>query len=153
MSGSKKREGIAASAADRLTRRQSSGTMPAMPPKRSSAPPSQHESPDAALEKLSQDVRELTANVRTLTNAIDDLRAELEWATRNRGESAAPFRVTSFPLDPAAEDFHDRVNAASAKDIAAAEQPSPPPPLQPEPKTTQPPPKGPTAKPPPGQLF
>ena len=52
--------------------------------------------------------------------ASDEIREDLQWAVRNGAlpvELPDPFRLTSMPLDPTAEDFHERVNAVSAGDI------------------------------------
>ena len=53
-----------------------------------------------------------------LRQAVDEIGEELGWAIRTRVldrlPPPSPTRLSSFPLDPLADDFHDRVNAVSA---------------------------------------
>ena len=75
-------------------------------------------------------VRELTQEARVLRDSIDDARQEIEWIVRNMQRPAwAPTpSITSMPKDPLAEDFHERVNRFTAKDLPPDPSPSPPPP-------------------------
>ncbi len=74
------------------------------------------------VEDLTQAVVSLTEQVRVLRQAVDEIGDELEWAIRNRVVMVKPIefpqpRITSFPVDPLAEDFHERVNAVTAADL------------------------------------
>ena len=76
------------------------------------------------VEDLTQAVLSLTEQVRVLRQAVDEIGDELGWAIRNRVVVIQPLepqsrRITSFPLDPLAEDFHERVNAVTPADIPA----------------------------------
>ena len=90
---------------------------------------------DALTEKL-ECLEPLVGQVETLRIAIDDLREEVAWATRNMFRPAwtpTP-QVTSLPKDPLAEDFHERVNRFTAQDLPPeppAQLSSSPPPATP----------------------
>lgn len=70
-------------------------------------PTNSDESIAAALDRL----REELAVVRQV---LDEILEELEWSNRNspvRDSVATPYRrITSFPLDPCAPDWAERVN-------------------------------------------
>ena len=72
---------------------------------------------------LAESVDQLTAEMRVIRDVLDDLRIELQYLVRNPAENRGSetierLRVTSLPLDPAAEDFDQRVNAVPEKTIA-----------------------------------
>lgn len=78
----------------------------------------------AALEtrdELAEAVEVLTAEVRVLRHAVDELREEIQYATRNvfdRPEPPLPHRrIVSMPLDPCADDFGERINALTPADL------------------------------------
>lgn len=89
--------------------------------KRASA--SKVETNDKSADELAESVDRLTVELRVIRDVLDDLRAELQYIVRNSGEyrvveSMERFRVTSLPLDPAAEDFEERVNAVPTETVA-----------------------------------
>jgi len=72
---------------------------------------------------LAESVDRLTAELRVIRDVLDDLRIELQYLVRNPGENCGSetierLRVTSLPLDPAADDFDQRVNAVPEETIA-----------------------------------
>jgi hypothetical protein len=78
------------------------------------------------IDDLSQAVISLTEQLRVLRHAVDEIGDELGWAIRNRVmtvESLESYskRITSFPIDSAAENFHERVNEVTAADLPEAE--------------------------------
>lgn len=78
------------------------------------------------IDDLTQATISLTEQVRMLRHAVDEIGDELGWAIRNRVmtvESLESYsqRITSLPTDPAAEDFHERVNAVTAADLPEVE--------------------------------
>lgn len=65
--------------------------------------------------ELTEAVITLTEQVRCLRHAVDEIESELGWTLRNRVAFVEPIETTarrlkSMPLDPAAADFHARVN-------------------------------------------
>lgn len=78
---------------------------------------SRTESADSIADSLDR-LREELAVVRQV---LDEIREELEWANRNRGEPDStpmmPRRITSMPLDPCAPDWAERLNRFSAADL------------------------------------
>ncbi len=76
---------------------------------------------DETIEELTQTVNSLVEQVRILRQAVDEIGDELGWAIRNRFRDqlpSPPFVLNSFPLDPLADDFAERVNAVSRHDIS-----------------------------------
>ncbi|MBI3467466.1 MAG: hypothetical protein HY000_31030 [Planctomycetes bacterium] len=73
------------------------------------------------IAELAELVRRLGDEIGVQRQAIDDLREELAYELRKlRDEvtqSPPPYRLTSMPGDPFAEDFHERVNTVDASDI------------------------------------
>ena len=70
----------------------------------------------ARLEQLSQEVQ-------LLQQVVDELRSEIQWASRN-GRLAmlpAPMHITSMPLDPLAQDWSTRLNRHCPEDLPAEE--------------------------------
>ena len=63
----------------------------------------------------------LRAELAVVREILDEIRDELQWTNRNRGESdrcsRMPLRITSMPLDPAALDWE--INRFSAADLPA----------------------------------
>jgi len=89
--------------------------------KRASA--SKDETNDTSADELAESVDRLTAELRVVRDVLDDLRIELQYLVRNPGvyrvaEPTERLRVTSLPLDPAAEDFEQRVNAVPTETVA-----------------------------------
>lgn len=83
------------------------------------ATPTEGEQLTAAVAALTEQMSSLANQVEVLRIAIDDLRQEVEYAMRNAFQPAwtpTP-RLTSMPLDPLAEDFGERVNRFTAKDL------------------------------------
>ena len=86
-----------------------------------------------AVERLSDDINGLmqvaeegtllTAivnEVRTLTSALDDIRAEIEWASRNlmhARPAEQPPHVTSMPVDPCDPEWGTKLNKLGANDL------------------------------------
>ena len=75
-------------------------------------------------EELIPTIDALRAEIRVLREAIDALRDEVQYLVRNPDIPAwrpAPDRLqlTSIPLDPAAPDFGQRVNAVPAEQVDA----------------------------------
>lgn len=65
----------------------------------------------------------LREEVQVLHNAVDELREELQYMVRNPGENHGAekierLRISSLPLDPAADDFDDRVNSVPEVSVA-----------------------------------
>ncbi|MEX2186049.1 MAG: hypothetical protein WD875_04610 [Pirellulales bacterium] len=73
-----------------------------------------------SVQDLASVVEKLNDEVETLRQAVDDLRAELIDELRKLRDalpvpaSNPPYRLTSMPQDPCAEDFGERVNAFDA---------------------------------------
>jgi len=71
---------------------------------------------------LTDAVLTLTEQVRMLRLAVDEIGAELGWAIRTRAldrlPPPSPIRITSLPLDPLAEDFHEQINAVDPSSIS-----------------------------------
>lgn len=72
---------------------------------------------------LIESIDSLREEVEVLRNAVDDLRIEVQYLVRNPGEyrvaeTIERLRVTSLPLDPAADDFGERVNAVPEETVA-----------------------------------
>ena len=69
----------------------------------------------------------LTEQVRMLRLAVDEIGEELGWAIRTRVldrlPPPSPARITSLPLDPLAENFHEHINAVTPADLPADELP------------------------------
>jgi hypothetical protein len=93
----------------------------------------------SAVEQLSDDIcglmevveqgsllKSLVEEVRTLRIAIDDIRAEIEWAARNLMRARDPHpgasAVTSMAADPADPRWAEKLNQLSAKDLPAADE-------------------------------
>lgn len=73
--------------------------------------------------QLIESIDSLRQQVEVLRDVVDELREELQYLVRNPNEYrvAAPIeqlRVTSLPLDPAADDFDERVNTVPAETVA-----------------------------------
>ena len=73
--------------------------------------------------ELTESIDRLRQEVEVLRIVVDELREELQYLVRNPGEnhvakSIERLRVTSLPLDPAADDFEERVNAVPEKTVA-----------------------------------
>ena len=76
-----------------------------------------------AHSELIESIDALRDEVEVLRNAVDELREELQYLVRNPGESRAsepvePLRVTSLPLDPAADGFGQQVNTVPEETVA-----------------------------------
>jgi hypothetical protein len=72
---------------------------------------------------LIESIDSLQQEIRVLRDAVDELRIELQYVVRNPQEVGdidpiERLRVTSLPLDPAASDFGERVNAVSEQAVA-----------------------------------
>ena len=72
---------------------------------------------------LIESIDRLRQEVEVLRIVVDELREELQYVVRNPGESRVTetierLRVTSLPLDPAAEDFEQQVNAVPEETVA-----------------------------------
>lgn len=87
---------------------------------------SQPEITPEQIDDLTQAVVSLTEQVRVLRQAVDEIGDELGWAIRNRVVTVQPLEavsprpcITSFPADPSAVDFHERINAVRASDLPA----------------------------------
>ncbi|MDA1049829.1 MAG: hypothetical protein O3C40_05050 [Planctomycetota bacterium] len=73
--------------------------------------------------ELIESIDSLREQVEVLRNAVDELREELQYLVRNPGETRVAetierLRVTSLPLDPATDDFGQRVNAVPDETVA-----------------------------------
>lgn len=72
-------------------------------------------------DELAEVVEALTAEVRVLRQAVDELREEIQYATRNLIDRPVPplphRRIVSMPLDPLADDFGERLNAVTPDDL------------------------------------
>lgn len=91
-----------------------------MAKRQSASTPPDQSTPDSL---LAESVARLTAELRVIRDVLDDLRIELQYLVRNPGENLGSeaierLRVTSLPLDPAADDFDQRVNAVPEQTIA-----------------------------------
>lgn len=72
---------------------------------------------------LIESIDALQQEIRVLRDAVDELRIELQYLVRNPQEVSGVetmerLRITSLPLDPAASDFGERVNAVSERTVA-----------------------------------
>lgn len=71
--------------------------------------------------KLRESVDELREEVQVLRNVVDELRGLIEWATRNPEPTVDQWRqahrIFSIPLDPAAPDFHERLNEVEPSEV------------------------------------
>lgn len=71
-------------------------------------------------------LQKLVTEIQTLHSAIDDLRAEVEWASRNLLQARSPRPplepLASMPADPCDPNFAAKVNAVSRRDVPDAEQ-------------------------------
>ncbi|HRX78738.1 MAG TPA: hypothetical protein P5307_06725 [Pirellulaceae bacterium] len=80
--------------------------------------PAEGQSDQAFIECIDR----LREEVQVLHNVVDELREELQYLVRNPGERNAEtverLHVTSLPLDPAADDFPQRVNAVPESTVA-----------------------------------
>ncbi len=80
------------------------------------------------VETLGEQLETLDERVGVLITAIDDLRAEVEWALRNfrrpAWEPSPP--LTSVARDPLAEDFGARINQVDPADVPVNEEAEPP---------------------------
>jgi hypothetical protein len=73
------------------------------------------------LEHVAEVVREAVEEVGVLRDAIDEEREVMEWAAQN---DKPIFRLTSMPVDPAAPDFAQKLNALTPEDLSAGEAPT-----------------------------
>jgi hypothetical protein len=96
-----------------------------------------------AVEQLSDDINGLmqvaeegtllTAvvnEIRTLTSALDDIRAEIEWASRNlmHARTAEPSpHLTSMPVDPCDPEWGTKLNRLGAHDLPSDQSQGTPP--------------------------
>ena len=76
-----------------------------------------------ANSQLIESIDRLRQEVEVLRIVVDELREELQYLVRNPGEyrvaeTIERLRITSLPLDPAAEDFERRVNTVPQETIA-----------------------------------
>ena len=65
-------------------------------------------------------LKELVGEIATLRSAIDDIRAEIEWASRNLMQARTaelPHRVTSMSVDPCDPEWAAKLNARNAADF------------------------------------
>lgn len=110
-------------------------------PRRKEIPPADSDE----ITELREEVTDLKNHVRVLVDAIDEIRVELQWVTRNGLPIREPLPTVPIlkrmALDPCADDWGERLV------IDYGESPSP---RQPEPEqvTLQS-----VGKPPPGKLF
>ena len=76
------------------------------------------------IETLTDEVKSLRDEIEVLRNVLDELRDSVQWAVNNgilpRYDATKPLQITSLPLDPAAADFHERVNVVSLADLPDA---------------------------------
>lgn len=75
-----------------------------------------------AVSELTDEISSLREHARVLRQAVDEIGDELGWAIKNRVMFVEPIeqtarRITSLPLDPAADDFHERVNQLCAEGL------------------------------------
>ena len=79
--------------------------------------PAEGQSDQAFIECIDR----LREEVQVLHNVVDELREELQYLVCNPGERNAEtvdrLRVTSLPLDPAADNFGERVNAVPEETV------------------------------------
>ena len=70
------------------------------------------------IEALTIEVENLKDEVRVLRDVMDEIREDLEWLVRNLriADDPRPLQLKSFPLDPTADDFHQRINEVSDDD-------------------------------------
>lgn len=72
---------------------------------------------------LAESVDRLTAELRVIRDVLDDLRIELQFLVRNSADNRVSETIerlgaATLPLDPAADDFEQRVNAVPEETIA-----------------------------------
>lgn len=89
------------------------------------------------LQTLNEQLPALKEEVRVLRQVLDEIKDEIAWLLNNREEfrcqrpSERPvMHITSMPKDPLAEDFGERVNRYTAKDLPPELRPSSPPPTE-----------------------
>ena len=79
---------------------------------------------DDQLAMLTDEIVLLRQEVEVLRNVLDEVRDSLQWTIRNgvlpNHDVIKPLHITSLPLDPAADDFHERVNAVTLADLPDA---------------------------------
>lgn len=80
-------------------------------------------SPTDSEDSIADALDRLREELTVVRQVLDEIQQELEWANRNspdREPVAATYRrITSFPLDPCAPDWAERVNKYSAADLPA----------------------------------
>ena len=73
-------------------------------------------------ETIEQLIERLVEETQVLPQAVHALRAEIEWANRNRPDTPThfdpAFHLRTFPKDPAALDWSQRLNALTAEATA-----------------------------------
>ena len=73
------------------------------------------------LSSLTDELIALRQEVQVLRNVLDEMREDVAWGIRNGVLPSAnlikPLKLTSLPLDPAVEDFHERVNEVTPEDL------------------------------------
>lgn len=74
-------------------------------------------------DELSKSIEELREELVLLRATVDELVVEAQWANRNSEERHPPREllrpITSMPLDPCADDWAERLNQFSARDLPA----------------------------------
>lgn len=81
--------------------------------------------------ELTEAVLTLTEQVRMLRQSLDELEQDVGWAIRTRVldrlPPPSPTRVTSFPIDPLAEDFDEQLNKVRPENLptSAMVEPTP----------------------------
>lgn len=94
-----------------------------------------HPRADDKQATIAEALDRLREELRIVCQVLDEIRDELAWANRNHTDhdvfANLPRRITSFPVDPAAADFAERVNRYTAADLPAElRDPTPRPPGQ-----------------------
>lgn len=108
---------------------------------RSNTPPA----PDEIVE-LREEIASLKDHIRLLVDAIDEVREELSWLTRNGLPSREPLPpvpvLKRMAADPCADDWGERLvierGGSDASSTASAEEKMPPPAAQIPPSSTRP---------------
>ena len=76
---------------------------------------------DDHVESLTSEVSRLREEVQVLRDVLAELVEDVQWAIRNgivpSETPSTHFRLKSMPVDPCADDFHERVNAIQPNDI------------------------------------
>ena len=74
---------------------------------------------DDLLDNLAIEVSDLKDEIKVFRTVMDEIREDLEWLVRNLriADVPRPIQLTSMPVDPCADDFHERVNAVSRDDL------------------------------------